>query len=125
MLADEMELTTFNSVIGMHAPDGAWSTYNTPMDGRRIANTRDISFQIRLRSEQLNCCSVNAARGFGILSEWAVMRQTAGADGAENLVINWYGPSTFSTKVRNRSVTFEQVTDYPRTGRVILKVAPQ
>jgi DUF1680 family protein len=124
VVADEMELTTLNSVIGMHASDGSWSTYNTPMDGRRIPNTKDISFQIRPGSEQLNCCSVNAARGFGIISDWGLMRAPAGADGGEELVLNWYGPSTFTTKVGSTRVALEQITDYPRSGEIVLKISP-
>ena len=76
IVADELELSTLNSVVGLHSPDGKWSTYNTPMDGCRVPNTVDIAFQIRPGSEQLNCCSVNAARGFGMISDWALMRQS-------------------------------------------------
>jgi hypothetical protein len=54
--------------------------------------TTDISFQIRPGSEQLNCCSVNAARGFGMISDWALMKETGRVDNHETLVINWFGP---------------------------------
>ena len=33
IVADELELSTLNSAIGMFSPTGRWSTYNTPMDG--------------------------------------------------------------------------------------------
>jgi DUF1680 family protein len=38
IVADELELSTLNSALGMWAPNGRWSTYNTPMDGVRKAN---------------------------------------------------------------------------------------
>jgi DUF1680 family protein len=121
--ADELELTTLNSVVGLHAPDGSWTTYNTPMDGRRIPNTKDISFQIRPGSEQLNCCSVNAARGFGMISDWGLLR-AEDRDGLAQLVLHWFGSSTFTTDVRATKVTLDQVTDYPRSGKIILKISP-
>ena len=88
------------------------------MDGRRVPSTEDIAFQIRPGSEQLNCCSVNAARGFGMLSEWALMR------GKDGLVLNWYGPGAMAARVAGVNVRLEQETDYPRGGEVKLKVFP-
>ena len=74
VVADELELSTLNSALGMHSPTGRWATYNTPMDGVRKASAHDIVFQSREGTPELNCCSVNSARGLGLLSEWAVMR---------------------------------------------------
>jgi uncharacterized protein len=127
IVADEIELSTLNSVVGLHSPDGKWSTYNTPMDGLRVPNTIDIAFQIRPGSEQLNCCSVNAARGFGMISDWAVMRETAspGDTGAAPIVLNWYGPSAFSLTVNDVPVTLKQQTTYPSQGHIDLHVDPQ
>jgi DUF1680 family protein len=119
VVADELELSTLNQVVGLHSADGTWCTYNTPMDGKRVPSTEDIAFQKRPGSEQLNCCSANAARGFGLISEWALM---ADADG---LALNWYGPSTMTAKVGDVPVRIEQNTDYPRGGRVIVRVEPQ
>ncbi len=125
IVADEMELSTLNSVFGLHSADGSWSTYNTPMDGRRIPSTEDISFQIRPGAEQLNCCSVNAARGFGMISEWALMGEAGSADRPAALVLNWYGPSTFSARVADTRVTLTQETLYPRDGHIEMAVQPE
>lgn len=118
VVADELELSTLNQIVGLHAPDCSWSTYNTPMDGERIPSTVEIAFQIRPGSEQLNCCSVNAARGFGMISDWAVMRS------ADGLAINWYGPSEFATVVNNVRVSLQQRTGYPFDGHISLIVTP-
>jgi len=115
-VVDELELSTVNQVVGMHAPDGSWCTYNTPMDGVRIPSTEDIAFQIRPGSEELNCCSVNAARGFGLIADWGLMRQ------GEGLVVNYYGPATTSTQVTGVPVTVRQETTYPQSGRVVLHI---
>lgn len=118
IVADELELATLNQVIATFDPSGKWSTYNTPMDGYRVPSTVDIAFQIRPGSEQLNCCSVNAARGLGMLSDWALMRS------AEGLVLNWYGPSEMEAIVGDTDVTLRQVTQYPREGLVTIEVSP-
>jgi DUF1680 family protein len=115
IVADELELSTLNSVLGMHSPNGRWVTYNTPMDGTRKASAHDIVFQARAGSPELNCCSVNGSRGFGLISDWAVMASK------EALLLNWYGPSTIMTE----AVTLIQETDYPRGPRVRLKVNPK
>ena len=119
VVADELELSTLNQVVGLHSADGKWCTYNTPMVGRRIPSTEDIAFQIRPGSEQLNCCSVNAARGFGMIAEWALMR------GQDGLVLNWYGPGMMAARLDDVNVRLEQETDYPRGGAIKLKVLPE
>lgn len=47
IVADELELSTFNAVLGAQSPSGRWWTYNTPMDGVRLASAHDIVFQAR------------------------------------------------------------------------------
>src|SRR5581483_8333263 len=47
VVADELELTTLNSALGLFSPTGRWATYNTPMDGVRKASAHDIVFQAR------------------------------------------------------------------------------
>ena len=117
-VADELELSTLNQVVGLHAPRGDWCTYNTPMDGQRIPSTEDIAFQIRPGSEQLNCCSVNAARGFGLLSDWALMTDGNG------VVLNWYGSSSLLTSIKETPVKLTQETEYPVGGRISLRIEP-
>jgi uncharacterized protein len=119
IVADELELTTLNSVLGMHSPKGRWVTYDTPMDGTRKASAHDIVFQARAGSPELNCCSVNGARGFGLISDWALM--ASGTD----VILNWYGPSTIGTRLPSgAALTLTQETDYPVEPRVRLKVTP-
>jgi len=119
IVADELELSTLNSVVGMHSHTGRWVTYDTPMAGVRKASAHHIVFQAREGTPELNCCSVNGPRGFGLISDWALMADK------EGLILNWYGPSTMETKLPSGvSVTLGQETDYPRAGRVILRVSP-
>jgi uncharacterized protein len=103
----------------MHSSTGRWSTYNTPMDGIRRASAHAIVFQSREGTPELNCCSVNAPRGFGLLSDWGLMKDSAG------VVINYYGPSTMTAPLRpGLSVNLTQTTDYPFDGEVSIAVKP-
>jgi len=119
-VADELELSLFNSVLGMHSRAGRWSTYNTPMDGLRIASTQAIGFQARAGSPELNCCSANAARGLGLLWAWALLPDGGG------LALNCYAPMTLTVPLAGaNSVVLTQETSYPYDARVLLTVAAQ
>src|SRR5262249_27872791 len=45
-----------------------------------------IVFQSRAGTPELNCCSVNGPRGWGMLSDWALLETEDG------YAINWLGP---------------------------------
>lgn len=112
-VADELELTTWNQVLGAQHPSGNWWTYDTPMDGIRAPSYHQISFQYRPGTPELNCCSVNAPRGLGMLSEWAAMRDEDG------VVINFYGPCSFDIPLPNgKRVKITEETQYPLNGKV-------
>ncbi|NIA12543.1 MAG: hypothetical protein GWP08_00585 [Nitrospiraceae bacterium] len=119
-VADELELTTWNQVLGSQHPSGSWWTYDTPMDGVRIPSFHHINFQYRPGTPELNCCSVNAPRGLGMLTEWVVMED------ADGLVVNYYGPGTFDlTRGNGEAVKITQETAYPADGKVTITVAPE
>ena len=119
VVADELELSTLNSVLGFHSVTGRWVTYNTPMDGVRKASAHDIVFQSREGSPELNCCSVNGPRGIGMVDDWALMADS------EGLILNWYGPSEMRTILPDgKDVTIAQETEYPRKGRVLIRIDP-
>ena len=119
LVADELELSTYNSVLGMHSSTGRWCTYNTPMNGLRRCFTTDHNWQAREGSPELNCCSVNSSRGFGVLSDWALMSDSDG------LILNYYGPSVLTARVKpGVSVTLTQETKYPLDGKILIHVKP-
>ena len=113
IVADELELSTLNSTLGLHSHTGRWVTYNTPMDGVRRASAHDIVFQAREGSSELNCCSVNGPRGLGMVGDWALM----GCEGG--LVLNWYGPCDLAAALPSGNmVRLQQQTEYPRKGQI-------
>lgn len=116
-IADDLEQTTLNAMLGAQHPSGAWCTYNTPMAGQRIPSHIHIRFQAREDTPHLNCCSVNGPRGYGSISRWGVMRSDKG------LVLNFYGPMTAEVSLADGTpVTISQKTDYPLDGTINVKI---
>ena len=111
LVADELELSTVNSGISLHSASGRWVTYNTPMDGVRKASAHDIVFQSREGGPELNCCSVNAPRILGMLSDWGLMQEEGGVG------LNWYGPGTMTTQTAGTSVSLMSCTYFLRARR--------
>ena len=120
IVADELELTTLNSGLGLWSPSGRWATYNTPMDGVRKASAHEIVFQSREGSPELNCCSVNAPRGLGMVSDWAFMTD------ADGYVVNWYGAGStgWMDHPEHPMIAVDQITDYPISSKVKLLIDP-
>ena len=118
-VADELELSLMNGVLGYQSPDGKWSTYDTPMNGIRGPNTTQIAFQKRPGSEDFNCCSANAPRGIGLISDWGLMKEN------DNLVLNWYGAGTMTASVKDTRITLIQNTEYPKKGNITLTITPE
>ena len=110
---DFLERAHYNACMGFWSPTGRWSTYDTPMNGAKVANIQDIVFQSRPGSPELNCCSVNAARGVSMYGEWAVMQ-------AEDvLYINGYEDSSFVT---DNGISIEISGGYPAKNTVKVAV---
>lgn len=119
VVADELELATFNAALGAQSPSGRWWTYNTPMDGTRNASTHDIAFQARPGAPELNCCSVNGPRTLGMMSQWAVLTSNDG------IRVNYYGPCQAAAPTPGGgTVRLAQETGYPRDPSVRIKVSP-
>jgi hypothetical protein len=119
-VADELELSLLNGGLGAQHPSGRWWTYNTPMDGVREASAHSIVFQARAGTPELNCCSVNAPRVLGGLSEWAIMRQ------ADGLAVNWHGPVQVETSTPNgKRLRLTSVSRYPLEGEVRWEIEPE
>src|SRR4051812_14078346 len=107
-VADKLELATLNAWAGAQHPSGRWCTYNTPMDGAREASAHTIVFQARAGTPELNCCSVNGPRGWGMLAEWATM---VASDG---IVQNWLGPCSAVMHLNNSKVRVRVEGHYPQ-----------
>jgi DUF1680 family protein len=115
--ADELELATWNGMLGAQHPSGRWWTYNTPINGVREASAHTIVFQARAGTPELNCCSVNAPRGLGMLGDWSVMLAARGP------VVNFYGPCDVRLRLPDQTaLRLRQDTAYPAAGAVKLSL---
>lgn len=115
--ADYFERALYNGALGAQHPSGRWWTYNTPMDGVREASAHTIVFQSRAGTPELNCCSVNASRSLGMISEWALLPTTKGA------ALNFYGPGKFEWKLPRGKLGIETSGNYPFTNAVSIRIS--
>lgn len=116
-VADELELTAWNGMLGSQHPSGRWWTYNTPVNGVRKASAHDIVFQSIQGSPELNCCSVNGPRGIGMFADWAILYSSNG------LAVNYYGACTMQAKLPSgQNLVIKQQTEYPVEGDVLLSL---
>ncbi len=117
-VADELEWSTLNSALGSIPFDGSTSTYSNQPDGARHYG-KEI-FQGPKDGAELNCCSTNAYRALGMLSEWGLMQDKDG------LFLNYYGPSAWSAQLPSgNKVSLKQDTRYPADGLVRITVTPE
>ncbi len=90
------------------------------MNGQRLPSHVEIRFQARPDTPGLNCCSVNGPRGYGILSQWAVMQRPDG------LAINHWGPMEARVVLKDGApVNIASTGDYPLSGQVKLRIQTQ
>ncbi len=112
-IADFLERSHYNAVLGYNSPSGRWSTYNTPMEGTKCANYHSINFQCRPGSPDLNCCSVNAPRGVASVYDWMITE----SDGT--LCISFYEDMHAETA---DGLEIDISGGYPASGRVTVRV---
>ncbi len=122
--ADVLESATYNAAAALQHPSGSWSTYNTPMDGRRSSSTETLADQGGPGQPELSCCTVNAPRGICMVSDWGVMKSRDAAGKAE-AIVNYYGPGTMAFDLDGNEVVLTQTTEYPRDGKIAVAVSPK
>ena len=112
-LLDHLDHSHYNACMGLWSPSGRWSTYDTPMNGTKCASTHTNVFQCRPGSPELNCCSVNAARSVGMLSEWAVTEDD------NTLYLNFFEKAFYETE-NGTKISVDSV--YPMEGEIRITV---
>ena len=120
-IADAIENATWNAMLGAQHPSGRWWTYDTPMDGKRLASFHHLAHvHSACGSPELSCCAANGPRSLGMLSEWAIL-----GDAQDGLYVNYYGPGTIEVKFSPTSKwIFRQQTRYPAEAAIRIEVEP-
>ncbi len=109
---DLIERTLYNTLFAAQSPKGDQIRYYTPMVGAR-----------RYFHEQGYCCPNNYRR---IIAELPSMIWYKGAAGdGEGIGVNLYTPSSTKLSLAKAGfVELEQLTDYPNTGTVTIRISP-
>jgi uncharacterized protein len=106
---DMMERAIYNALFAAQSPNGRQLRYFTAIDGPRVYFDQDTY-----------CCPGNWRR---IVAELPGMIYYRSADGG--VLVNLYGRSaTEITLPGDLAVRLRQETDYPNSGKVVLKVEP-
>lgn len=113
---DTLERTFYNAVLGAMHTSGRWAAYNAPMKGFHCAAESEIVFQARPASPELNCCSVNAPRAIGMLSEWM-----CDVDG-NCVYLNYFGEAEYCFNIENKPVKIAVNSNYPIENQIDILV---
>jgi uncharacterized protein len=109
LYGDIMERDIYNALFAATAPDGSRSRYFTPFEGRRVYDSHGNRF----------CCANNNKRFLADLGGWMYYRTRTG------VAVNLYNASTVTLGIEpNVMLRIEQLTDYPTSGNVLLKIDP-
>lgn len=115
-IADEIERSLYNALLGALRPSGDNWDYFQPLCGRRGGQ---VNFASDINGFPLSCCTANGPMGLAILPDVAVMAGAAGP------VINLFIPGTMTVPLPDGgSVALELATGYPVDGRITITVTP-
>lgn len=111
-VADEIERTFYNAYLHSMKPDGSWFTRHNPLSGVQVPGDNQCGMD-------QNCCVANGPR---IMMLWPQMCIVRGERGP---IINFYGQCQANiTLADGGGLEISMESDYPRSGDVLIKVAP-
>jgi len=110
--ADDIELATYNALLGAQGPDGTWWTGESPLAGTKEKAPEQCKVH-------MNCCVANGPRALLLLPQIAVTTEMNGP------VINLYGQiNTDAVLTSGSHVHIEENSDYPQSGTVLIRLKP-
>ncbi len=116
-VADEIELTYYNAVLGALMDGLRTVSYDNPMEGYRVKSQIHLPFNYNAAAPDMNCCQANACRGVGEVSRWASMTDD------HALYLNYYSPCAMQTQTPSgQPITLHIQGDYPVSGHVRVTV---
>ncbi len=112
-VADELELSYFNAMLGSLVQENEFSTYNTPMEGERNPGYTIVAGSAEYPA--VMCCQANLSRGLGEISQWALLT------GKDSMYLNYYGRSAIVAQTPGgNAITVSQETGYPVDGKIVI-----
>ena len=114
LIADEIERTMYNALLGSIKPDGSWIDYHSQLTGTR--NTK-VNYLVSVGDEELSCCVFNVPYATAMIPFTAVMNSPTGP------VINLYIPGTMHVPLQGgREVVLKTSTGFPVSDSVQINV---
>jgi DUF1680 family protein len=113
--ADQIETTAYNALLASMKADGSEISKYSPLEGLRHAGEEQCYMHI-------NCCNANGPRGFGLLTEYAVMT------GDNSVYLNLYSGLNVNVAFGNKetnTLSIREETNYPIDGKITLFVDPK
>jgi uncharacterized protein len=110
--ADQLEIISYNALLGSMKPDGSDFCKYTPLEGIKLPGTDQCGMNG-------NCCNANGPRGIMHIPKFSIMERNDG------IVVNLYNQGEFNLKSPDGGVIHIHVdTDYPVNGKISLNVHP-
>ncbi len=114
---DEIEKYVYNGLIGAMKPNGDGFSYVNLLNG---AKTNNHGWGGITDGIDVTCCNLNGPMGLAYIPYVAVMNSKTGP------VINLYNAgNAVAATPTNKNVNLDIVTDFPKTGSVVINVDPQ
>ncbi|MBQ4074319.1 MAG: glycoside hydrolase family 127 protein [Clostridia bacterium] len=116
-VADEIELTYYNTILGSLSPNLREVAYDNPMEGFFVKSQVPLAFCYNGAAPDVNCCQANSCRGVGEVVRWAAMTDE------RSLYLNYYSPCSLdSVTPGKQKINLYVQGDYPASGRVTVTV---
>jgi uncharacterized protein len=111
--ADQLEIISYNALLGSMKPDGSDFCKYTPLEGIKLPGIDQCGMNG-------NCCNANGPRGIMYIPKFAIMEKNDG------LVLNLYNQGEFNLKSPDGDIVHLNIdTDYPVNGKISLSVHPE
>jgi uncharacterized protein len=109
--ADAIEQSYYNALLGSMTKNGGdWSKY-TPLNGQRKHGSEQCGMG-------MNCCVASGPRALFLLPSSVISRHSKG------IALNYFVSGLYKTTTpKKQALTIEQMTDYPLSGKVRLKLS--
>lgn len=84
-VADELEMSFYNAIIGSLNGDNKIFSYANNSEGIRDAANVTLQGHSYINAPDMSCCQASGTRGLSAITEWAVLTDKSG------LYLNYYG----------------------------------
>jgi DUF1680 family protein len=119
-VADELEMSFFNAILGSLYKDNRVFSYANYSNGQRDLATITLEGHSYAGARDMSCCQASGTKGLASITEWAILTDATG------LYLNYYGESKLETFTNyGNRIKLNQQTVYPKDGYIKIIVEPE